>query len=33
MVRVVINEYSKDIEFTVFKGLEGIGFGLVLGKP
>jgi hypothetical protein len=32
-VKVVIDKYSKDIEFTVFKGLEGTGFALVLGKP
>jgi hypothetical protein len=32
-VKVVIDKYSKDIEFTVFRVLEGRGFELVLGKP
>jgi hypothetical protein len=32
-IKIVINKYSKELEFTVFKGLEGMGFDLVLGKP
>jgi hypothetical protein len=32
-VKIVIDKYYKEIEFTIFKGLEGTGIGLVLGKP
>jgi hypothetical protein len=33
IVKVVIDNYSKDIEFTGFKGLQGRGLELVMDKP